>query len=500
MNNNQRKSEADEWTELSLLVDRCLDGRLDEPQIKRLEALLLGNAAAQDYYLNACQLHNLINIENQASRVVDKVRLQLGSLNINKKSRQAKVTRERYSWRPMRSWLTAVTVMAAAASVTIAGLFWLLNTDTHDSNALADRRVQPHDTEGAKRLLNGEWPNDASGFFHQSIFDFGPGIEVLKLRHFGTAILEGPGRAEWISPMRMKLHQGRMKVRIDDPEGFAFTIDTPSATISDLVTEFAIDVSEEQTSTVVVFDGAVDLKYANSITEDQQIKRLYGGDGLMVSAKGVASRLMAIVTGEKSTFSHLTEYVSQFSSPLIVDVSDNVVGLDSKRYYEIVPGGLREDAKAYVDRPAHEWNGLDEGGLPAYLVGIDYIKTYNGDKRRQHLSIDVTLSRAAILYVFFDARLPAPQWLTNDFHDTGDKIGLDMGQWYGPDGKLIIKETSGSGPGISIDAVFTVWARRVEQAGVVRLGSASGPSGLSAMYGIAAEELDESQFPGLSEF
>ena len=60
------------------------------------------------------------------------------------------------------------------------------------------------------------------------------------------------------------------------------------------------------------------------------------------------------------------------------------------KYYEIVPGGMREDAVAFVDRD-YQWNGVDAKGIPSYLVGGDYVKTFNDDKVAQNLVITVTL-------------------------------------------------------------------------------------------------------------
>ena len=36
-------------------------------------------------------------------------------------------------------------------------------------------------------------------------------------------------------------------------------------------------------------------------------------------------------------------------------------------YYEIVPQGMQEDSLVFVDRIAHECNGITEQGMPEYL-------------------------------------------------------------------------------------------------------------------------------------
>jgi len=96
-------------------------------------------------------------------------------------------------------------------------------------------------------------------------------------------------------------------------------------------------------------------------------------------------------------------------------------------------GGMKEDAKAFVDRPEHEWNGLKTSGMPAYLMGGDYIRMFNNDKVTSEIEVFVSLAIPARLYVLFDDRVPAPPWLRENFRDTGNGLGLDLGkfQWQG---------------------------------------------------------------------
>src|SRR5690606_30011403 len=111
--------------------------------------------------------------------------------------------------------------------------------------------------------------------------------------------------------------------------------------------------------------------------------------------------LMQVVSSAALTFRNLADSPEGNGSP-IASVSDNLLAEDTKRFYEVVSGGLREDAKAYVDRP-YEWNGHTEAGLPEFLRAADYIKTFNDFKRRD-LEITVQLARPCTLYVLWDER------------------------------------------------------------------------------------------------
>lgn len=166
---------------------------------------------------------------------------------------------------------------------------------------------------------------------------------------------------------------------------------------------------------------------------------------------------------------------------MIRSVHDNIRGLGSSKFYQIVSRGLVDDAPAYVDR-THQWNGLDQRGLPEFLRGADYIMTFNDDKWTRDLWITVELARAATLYVFYDTRLTTPRWLSERLVNTGMLIGLDEGPW--PDGQT---RTVGRGPGTSIDTIFSVWRCELGPDETINLGAMeTGGRSAMAMYGIAA--------------
>jgi hypothetical protein len=131
--------------------------------------------------------------------------------------------------------------------------------------------------------------------------------------------------------------------------------------------------------------------------------------------------------------------------------------------------------------------------MPKYLVGADYIKTFNGDNNQAARKIFVTLARPAKLYVFLDVRATVPDWLKQQFRDTGDRIGLDAA----PNTMKEFRDrTLMSGAGNSIDEQLAIWECIVSEPGVVALGNNPDPISIEvnpfgpAMYGIAAVPLD----------
>jgi hypothetical protein len=159
---------------------------------------------------------------------------------------------------------------------------------------------------------------------------------------------------------------------------------------------------------------------------------------------------------------------------------------------------MGEDQKCYVDRP-YEWNGATADGMPGYLVGGDYVKTFCNDKITEDLNIELTLNRAANLYVLFDKRAVPPDWLLHSFEATGDDIGIDETRFdvwkQEPTGKDLLEV----GPGNGIERPCSIWRRVVTEAGTVSLGPNGVPIQVPksldlnaevVMYGIVAVPID----------
>ena len=136
------------------------------------------------------------------------------------------------------------------------------------------------------------------------------------------------------------------------------------------------------------------------------------------------------------------------------------MGGSSKVYafYQTTYRGLQDDALAFSDSPHHQWNGLTSDGLPDFLLGADYIKTFNDYRYMQNFEMKVEFSRPANLYVFADNRLAAPAIGSGKFEDTGVDIGLDEGPWLRTISPRKLRKvdvhTTATGRGNSIDNVF----------------------------------------------
>ena len=185
--------------------------------------------------------------------------------------------------------------------------------------------------------------------------------------------------------MRIRVLKGR--ITADASAAHGFTVETARARVVDLGTRFGVESSDGGTD-VVVFEGAVELHEAGQNAAVAQ--RLEQGEGVRLSPAGPATPLVNVAAGAEP------EQWSTGGGGVFRAVRDNRRSPGALKFYQVFPGGLREDTRAYVDR-LHEWNGLDQAGLPAELVGADLVRPFNDDKRETDLEITVELARPATI-------------------------------------------------------------------------------------------------------
>lgn len=321
------------------------------------------------------------------------------------------------------------------------------------------------------------------------------GAVDLRFQTDTIASLEAPMLMHVLSPERVRVIQGGIKVEVaKGAEGFA--VETESAEVVDLGTVFSVSVDKGATD-LVVFDGEVDLKVGNSqesapTPSQGVVKRLRAGEAVQVSRDGTLSRIVNVRQSPSAGAGTNTR------EPLVASVRDNILRDDFYNFYEIVPSGMGEDANAFVDRP-HEWNGVNSAGMPSYLLGGDYVKTFNDDKVVEPLSIELKLTRPATVYVLLDERLRPPAWLVNSFEQTGDRIGVDEVHFNFDAPQRYSESDLQEGAGASVNREHLIWKRVVPSGGVVQLGAngelidepAEGVKSKANMYGIVAAPLGD---------
>jgi fibronectin-binding autotransporter adhesin len=137
------------------------------------------------------------------------------------------------------------------------------------------------------------------------------------------------------------------------------------------------------------------------------------------------------------------------------------------------PGGLQEDVLAFLDR-THQWNGATTAGIPAALLGADYVLLANNDRSAANFELDLSFATESDLYLFIDNRVnvaTSMPWVAAlGFTHTGWNIGVDEGG-------------TGVGPGVGINNTSSIYVK-TDVSGTITLQRQN--AGNLNMYGVAA--------------
>jgi hypothetical protein len=478
--------------ELMDLLGAAWDDRLDDAYRARLEHLL------------SCEDFAGVRVLTEFTRMHVDLELLVSSSRAHRKALDAIARTKSTAQSSKRRLRPKLTLGLAAASVLVAVL---IGVEGPWGSIAKNERPTPELSEPGMtaegsvvgRLTsltpNGRWSfgrrtdRDSPNIRLGDTLSIDAGVVALRLRNNVVAQMKAPVVLHLNSIEHVRLLHGR--IQVDVPEGAeGFSVETANAEILDLGTSFSVETVDGGTD-LIVHQGQVDLKVAGASMEDQQIrgavKRIRGGEAVRIHVDGTLSRIVNVQAAGM-----LGSDEVQSDNSLIASVSDNLIRDEMWSFYEIVSGGLTEDAKAFVDRP-HEWNGATPDGLPDYLVGADYVKTFNDDKVTPDLLIQLELTGPAEVYVFLDRRLTPPRWLVERFSDTGDIIGIDEShsEEMGP---------TKVGPGVSIDQTLSVWKLVAKDGGVIYLGPNGDPPPHgeaevifvpSNMYGVAVARFTE---------
>jgi hypothetical protein len=506
----ERSHEFDALAELEVLLVATLLGDAASDQLDRLNELLLGDQELRWHAARFLEEEAMLRRQFEVlGRVGDFHSLPVGVTALTEASGmpacdlsavqeqlaslvedEAKQKRSRSRFRPLT---IAAALAASLALAMILGIPANPPMPIQSEQARLEAAVPPAVlAEVVLETTDCEWSLDHHTDAPRGAIRSGDMIRVAKgkmrLNYSNGVVLtlHGPALFEVISDMRGRALLGRLTAKIaKGAEGFSVL--TPRATVIDLGTELGIEVDDAGATDVVVFEGSVDLNYRLQDGGAELQRRLFTGEAMRLDPYGTISRIVSI-SNQRFSDDLLTSVSESPQEAIISSVRDNIQRETAWNYYEIVRGGMGEDARAYVDRQSHEWNGLDESGMPAYLIGGDYVKTFNNDKCRKDIEIIVTIDAPCKMYILLDDRISPPQWLRDSFRDTGDKIGIDGGPWI-YNGVLSQGVTAGVGPGVSVDDKLSVWVRTVESPGPVRLGATETPHDDLNMYGIVAVPL-----------
>lgn len=270
------------------------------------------------------------------------------------------------------------------------------------------------------------------------------GFAEITTRRDTVAILEAPATIELLDyDNALHLHAGKLVGLCHTEASKGFVVKTDHADITDLGTEFAVDVRPGGLD-ATVFVGAIALK-----TPDAPSKTITHNQTARVTIEDDEPTL-AVEDGVIDRFVRRTP-----QKPLVTAAYIN----DARFTVQVANQSLFEDAKIHTDRN-HEINGIDADGLPLELLGADIVLTPanarpNIASGTEGLQIEIETSRPAQVYLLFAKGRDVPAWMGRDYVKTNLQAGIDYAK-----SDISPKAALGVGPGQSVNGHQDIWRRK----------------------------------------
>ena len=206
-------------------------------------------------------------------------------------------------------------------------------------------------------------------------------------------VVQGPADFDFLSESQVMARAGKLVARVG-PEASGFEIVTPACQ-GDRPRHVVRHDDRSRRSAPTSWCTKATSTWRFPKRRPATPRRLGAGEAIRVRSDGRVGRI-ASVDGDEFLPPPRLGDVASTAGRVIVSVTDNLKSSQTAKYYRVVPRGFREDCQAFVDRQ-HQWNGVDERGVPPFLAGADYVMTFNDDKVQHNLRIAVELAQPAQL-------------------------------------------------------------------------------------------------------
>jgi Concanavalin A-like lectin/glucanases superfamily len=256
-------------------------GMASDEQMRSLNKLLRTSPAARDEYLLRVELHARLASDPDlfVSGSTESNDAAVASFGSRSTGNIIPFLPRAFSRRPMMTW--AISLAACFLILAAAGLNWFRHHSSRRPTSIAvavlsyavkAQWASASDARAAGGALEPGWLRLKSGLVQVTFYS---GARMA---------IEGPAQVQLISPGEAFCKSGRV-MAVVPPQARGFSVGSPQMKVTDLGTEFGLDV-EAAASAVHVFKGNVEYQVAAAMNQN-----LKAGEASVVNQAGV-TRLM----------------------------------------------------------------------------------------------------------------------------------------------------------------------------------------------------------------
>jgi hypothetical protein len=259
-------------------------GSASDEQARALNALLRSDAAARDEYILRIEVHSRLASEPDL--------FAAASENIKSPENVLRLPIEPKTRTGRAKW-----VLALAACIALLGTAWWMLRLSHsgDGKGATSKAVAM-----LNRVVDAQWQADSEAPrlgvpLEPGWLRLKSGLAQIVFYSGARVVIEGPVEFQIVSPSEASCRNGRLTADVP-PQARGFRIGTPQMNVTDLGTEFGLDVKERRTE-LHVFKGSVEFQGAIGAAK-QSLKE--GAGAVMEN-----SRPPKLITADQKAFASL---------------------------------------------------------------------------------------------------------------------------------------------------------------------------------------------------
>jgi hypothetical protein len=294
-------SSPEPFAELQLLLDCLCEGTLDESAVARLQTLVIADKSASHFYRTYLQLHGALRL--QTFPAFPPLSDILNRAHLRESQRQAPSLALGFFGNVFQSSINSALIRTLLVALAIYGVFGFLAWNLRPSKVpgLAEGNLEGvavvHNTTGVQWSQGISSKSAKSSVLSGEPLKIESGVIELELNTGTKLIVEGP--ADWSvdGENSVLLRAGKLVAHVPQ-QAIGFTVETPTAKVVDLGTEFGVDVDDQGTA-VHVFEGRVVAQFAGESGGAQRRIELKTSEAARF---GVGAATLSKLTGAPERF------------------------------------------------------------------------------------------------------------------------------------------------------------------------------------------------------
>lgn len=391
------------------LIRRTCDGLATHAEEDLLARSLKASTLARTMYLDYLELHAelaWLHRDTSSKHLDEAAVLSLESPALHMPqtprparrsspgSRRTQQISRHVSAPPRRLWLGAAAVVATI----LLGIFATLFLMRAGGQVVAARVEKVVDCRWNLANADSPAPRKGDALLSGQELDLIAGDVTLQFADGATTLVRAPARIEFLTASAARFDRGTLFANVP-PQAVGFTVETPSARVVDLGTEFTVQVDDRQSTEVQVLKGRVESAHRRGDGAYSAPVVLVEGEALRTHQGGITERI-AFAPPKMNSEVHVVEKPVEQKPPQQITTEKTSPEKKPLGYTVIAHYRLGEDDRpdeVGVTRPAVGALPLRKPGNTIYVSDTAWKESkraisFSG-KENEFFKIDSTLPR-----------------------------------------------------------------------------------------------------------